>query len=59
MRVKTTICGIACITSFLFLAGTVGALENDAITLGRGILLSIIGLAVFAGSAYIGGFMDE
>ena len=56
---KKNICGIACITSFLFLAGTVGALENDAITLGKGILLSIIGLAVFAGAGYLGGFMDE
>ena len=56
---KNTLWGIVCLLGFLYVAGAVGALENDAISIGQGILHSIIGLAVFAGSAYAGGFMDE
>lgn len=52
-----TICGIVCFTGFVYLIGTVGAMEHDTITLGRGILQSITGLVVFAGAAFIGGFI--
>lgn len=56
---KKTLWGIICLLGFLYVAGAVGAMENEAISMGQGILQSIIGLAVFAGSAYAGGFMDE
>ncbi|MEN6487849.1 MAG: hypothetical protein ABFD66_03040 [Smithella sp.] len=52
------ICGITCFLGFMFVFGTVGALENDTITLGQGILQACIGLAVFAGAGYLGGFIE-
>lgn len=54
---KETICGIISCLGFLYLMGSVGAMGNNTMTLGQGTLHSIIGLAVFAGAAYIGGFM--
>ncbi len=60
MKGKTAqaICGAICVTGFFFVAGTVGALENDSITIGQGILQSIIGIAAFAGAGHLGGFID-
>ena len=56
---KKTLWGIVCLLGFLYVAGAVGAMENDAISTGQGILQSIIGLAVFAGAGYLGWFMDK
>lgn len=56
-KIFENVCGVICFLGFMFLVGTVGAMENDTITFGKGILQSIISLAVFAGAAYIGGFM--
>lgn len=56
---KKTLWGIICLLGFLYVAGAVGAMENEAISMGQGILHSIIGMAVFGGSAYMGGFMNE
>jgi len=53
------ICGGVSFLGFLLLMGTVGAMENDTITLGRGFLQAVICLAIFAGAAYLGGYMDE
>lgn len=53
------ICGVVSFLGFLLLMGTVGAMENDNITLGRGFLQAVISLAIFAGAAYLGGYMDE
>lgn len=59
MKQKTfeTICSIVCLLGFMFMLGTVGAMEHDIISLGRGIIQSAIGLAIFAGAGYLGGFM--
>lgn len=51
------VCGILSFLGFMFMLGTVGAMEHDTIALGQGAIQSIIGLAVFAGAAYKGGFM--
>ncbi len=39
--------------------GQLEGMELETLTTEQGMLQSIIGLAVFAGAAYIGGFMDE
>jgi hypothetical protein len=52
------VCGVISFLGFLLLIGTVGAMEHDTITIGRGILQSVICMAIFAGAAYIGGFME-
>ncbi len=56
-KIFKNICSFISFLGFMFLIGTVGGMEHDTITLGQGILQSIIGLVVFAGAAYIGGFM--
>lgn len=54
-----SVCGVISFLGFLLLIGTVGAMEQDTITMGRGFLQSVICMSIFAGAAYIGGFMDE
>ena len=54
-----TICGIISFMGFMFVLGTVGGMEHETITLGQGMLQSIIGIAVFAGAEYIGGLWDD
>ena len=39
--------GIVCFLSFIFVLGTVGALEMDNITIGQAIFRSIVGLSIF------------
>lgn len=51
------ICGIISFLGFMYLVGSIGATEHNTMTLGQGMLHSIIGLSVFVGAAYIGGFM--
>lgn len=51
------VCGVLCFLSFMFLIGSVGAVEHNNITLGQGLLQSVISLTVFAAAAYTGGFM--
>lgn len=55
---KNTIYGILCILGFIFLIGTAGALEHDAISFRQAIFQSGVGLAVFAGAGWLGGFID-
>ncbi len=52
------ICGILSFLGFLLLMGSVGAMELDNISTTQGMLQSIISLAIFAGAARIGGFME-
>jgi len=54
-----TLCGVTSFIGFMFAVGSIGGMELETITLKQGTLQSLIGLAVFAGAAYIGGFMDE
>jgi|JMBW01.1.fsa_nt_gb hypothetical protein len=54
-----TLCGIISFIGFIYAIGSVGGMELETLTTEQGMLQSIIGLAVFAGAAYIGGFMDE
>lgn len=56
-KIFENVCNFISFLGFMFLIGTVGGMEHDTITLGQGILQSIISLVVFAGAAYIGGFM--
>lgn len=53
----TNICGIVSFLGFMFMYGTVGAMDQDTISLTQGIIQSAIGLTLFGGAAYIGGFM--
>lgn len=53
-----TFFGIICFLGFLFTLGTVGAMELETISLERGIAQAIIGLLLFAGAGYLGGFMQ-
>lgn len=39
--------GIICFISFMFILGTVGALEQDSISIGQAIIQAIIGLIIF------------
>ena len=57
-KTKERIFGTVCALGFLFLLGSAGSLENDTISLEQGTLQMIIGLAVFAGGGYLGGFMQ-
>lgn len=51
------VCGVLCFLSFILLIGTVGAVEHNNITLGQGLLQSVISLLVFLAGGYIGGFL--
>lgn len=51
------ICGIFSFLGFVFLLGTVGAIENDSIPLWCGMIRAGVGLALFVGGGFLGGFM--
>ena len=55
-RIKCQICAIVHCISFMYVLGVVGGLEHDYIELGRGVIMVLVGLAVWALSAHIGGF---
>lgn len=49
--------GIICCFGFILMIGTVGASDCENISLGRAIIQASIGLAMFGGAGYFGGFM--
>ncbi len=51
-------CGVGALLAFLFVFGTVGAMENDAVTVGAGLLRCGIGLAVAFGLATAAGIVE-
>ena len=57
MKSRTGICAVICFLGLMFVLGTIGAMENETITLIQGILQAGIGFVVFAVAAYIGGFL--
>lgn len=52
-----TICGVVSFIGFFYMLGAVGGMEIETMTIKQGMLHSIIGIALFAGGAYMGGFM--
>lgn len=56
-RTAKRIWGVICFLGLMLVLGTVGAMENESITLVQGLVQSGIGLVAFAGAAYIGGFL--
>lgn len=51
-------CGLGAVLAFLFVFGTLGAMENDAVTLGAGLLRCAVGLAVTFGLATAAGVVE-
>ena len=54
-----TVCGIIAFTSFLYLLGAVGGLEQGTLTMGKCIAQSIVSLAVMITSARVIGAINE
>lgn len=54
---RRAICGVVSTLGFLFILGTTGACEQDLISLTQFIIQSLVGMVLFAGGAYLGGFM--
>lgn len=44
-------CGLGAVLAFLFVLGTVGAMENDMVTIGTGVIRCGIGTAAMFGLA--------
>ncbi|MDF2984920.1 MAG: hypothetical protein K0R50_430 [Eubacterium sp.] len=59
MKKKTfqRICGVISFMGFMLVLGTVGAMENNNIAFTQSIIHSAIGLVMFGGGAYAGGYM--
>lgn len=59
MKIKTKrrICGVVMLLGFLLLLGTAGASDAGTIPMHQIIWQSIIGLAMFAGARYKGGWI--
>jgi len=53
-KIAQNICCIIALSGFILMVGSVGALEQNAITFGRCIMQSAIGLLLFAVGAFIG-----
>lgn len=51
-------CGLGAVLAFLFVFGTVGAMENDAVALGTGAIRCGVGLAVSFGLATAAGIVE-
>ena len=58
MKIKKRILGTVCVLGLVLMLGTAGASDCDSITFGRIIIQSVIGLTMFAGAGYWGGFMQ-
>lgn len=56
-RFKTA-CGIVCVLGFLLMLGTAGASDFNEISFCRALIQSVISLVMFAGGAFMGGFMQ-
>lgn len=52
------VCGVVSFIGFFYMLGAVGGMEIETMTLNQGMFHAIIGLALFAGGAYMGGFME-
>ena len=56
-KIYKTICGIVCFSGFMLLLGTAGASDLNQIGFPQIIWQSALGLAMFAGGGYLGGYM--
>lgn len=50
--------GAVSFLGFFYMLGAVGGMEVETMTLNQGMFHSIIGIALFAGGAYMGGYME-
>lgn len=50
------VCGYMALASLLYIVGVVGALEIGTITLGVGIIRSLLGIGAFTLFSYVAGF---
>lgn len=53
-----TICGVVCFLGVVLMLSTAGESDHGSITVGRTIIQLIVGLAMFAGGGFLGGFMQ-
>lgn len=57
-KIVKTICAFICAMGFLVTIGSVGSVETGMLTLGRGLIQAVIGLVLFSGAGFLGGFMQ-
>lgn len=58
VRTKRKICGVISFLGLMLVIGTATASDVESISLQRIVVQSLIGLAMFAGAGYKGGWMS-
>ena len=56
-KIYKTTCGVVCFLGFMLLLGTAGASDLNQIDFPQIVRQSAIGLAMFGGGGYLGGFI--
>lgn len=59
MKIASIVCGIIAVLGFIYVLGSVGALDNDSIGLAQGFKQCLIGVVALVGGALGAGLLSN
>lgn len=59
MKIASVLCGIIAVLGFIYMLGSIGALDNDSIGLAQGFKQCLLGVVALAGGAFGAGLLSN